>query len=235
MDGASFQVLESSITALIGPNGAGKTTCFDCISGSLRPDSGRIFFDGLDITRLPTHEIFRKGLHRTFQVPQPLDRMTVLENLMLPWSNQLGEKFWIPIIRPGVVRLQEELLVERSMEILQSVSLGELAYERADTLSGGQRKLLEVARSLVDKPRIVLMDEPTAGVNPALAVRIEGHLKDIRDRVGVTILLISHDMVSVQKLSDSVIVMAYGRVLTEGTPSEIMRDKAVREIYLGGT
>ena len=234
VDGASFSVQRGSITGLIGPNGAGKTTCFNCIAGVLRPDRGRVTFAGRDITGQPSHRIFRHGLVRTFQIPQELGRMTVIENLMLVPAGQTGERLWEPLLRPWRVRAEEQANAERAHEVLRQVALDHLALEPAANLSGGQRKLLELARALMATPKMILLDEPSAGVNPTLAQRLVDDILGIRRDTGVTFLEIGHDMDVIARLSDHVVVMAAGQVLTQGTPAKVLSNTEVQEAYLGG-
>ena len=172
VDGASFEVEEGTITGLIGPNGAGKTTCFNCVSGFLRSDAGSVRFDGHEITRMAPHRIFTPGLVRTFQSPQELGALTVLENLMLVGEGQAGERVWENWLRPRRVARADRHAARRAEGVLQQVDLEALAYERADSLSGGQRKLLELARVLMAGPHMILLDEPSGGVNPTLARRL---------------------------------------------------------------
>ncbi|MDP2326986.1 MAG: ABC transporter ATP-binding protein [Dehalococcoidia bacterium] len=233
VDGASFTVARGSITGLIGPNGAGKTTCFNCIAGALRPDGGRVTFDGHDITGEPPYRVFKRGLVRTFQIPQELGGMTVIENLMLVTAGQSGERLWEPLLRPWRVRAEERANAERAYEVLRQVALDHLALEPASNLSGGQRKLLELARALMATPKMILLDEPSAGVNPTLAQRLVDDIRAIQRDQGVTFLVIGHDMDVVARLCDTIVVMAGGRVLTEGTPDEVLSNVAVQEAYLG--
>jgi ABC-type branched-subunit amino acid transport system ATPase component len=233
VDGATFDVARGSITGLIGPNGAGKTTCFNCIAGALRPDSGHVTFDGHDITGFPPYRVTARGMTRTFQIPQELGAMSVLENVMLAGLDQAGERLWESWLRPWRVAKQERDLARRAEELLALVDLGHLARELAGNLSGGQRKLLELARALMPHPRMVLLDEPSAGVNPTLAVRLADHIRTIRDQLGVTFLLIAHDMDVVERLCETVVVMAGGRVLTEGAPAAVFANAEVQEAYLG--
>ncbi len=233
VDGASFVVEEGSITGLIGPNGAGKTTCFNCISGFLKTDGGHITFRGQDVTGSAPHKIFRRGLVRTFQIPQELSALTVLENLMVVGERQLGEHVWGNLLLPWSVRRQERRGADRAHEVLRLVDLDHLAFDKAGSLSGGQRKLLELARALVAEPQMILLDEPGAGVNPTLARRLVEHIQLIRDSFGITFLVIEHDMDLVARLCDPVIVMTNGRVLMEGPPQEVLADVDVQEAYLG--
>ena len=233
VDGATFDVARHSITGLIGPNGAGKTTCFNCIAGALKPNGGRVTFEGREITGLPPYRVTALGMSRTFQIPQELGAMSVLENLMLAGLDQAGERLWESWFRPWRVAKQERDLAARAHELLALVDLGHLAYELAANLSGGQRKLLELARALMPRPTMVLLDEPSAGVNPTLAVKLAEHIRQVRDELGVTFLLIAHDMDVVERLCETVVVMASGRVLTEGTPAEVFADPEVQDAYLG--
>ncbi len=230
----SFSVRAGSITALIGPNGAGKTTIFSLISGFLRPDSGRVVLDGDDVTGLPPHQVFRRGLCRTFQIPREHGSMTVLENLMLVPPDQLGERFWNPLLRPRAVRAQERAIREKALEVLDLLTLSHLRDEYAANLSGGQKKLLELARTLMADPRIVLLDEPAAGVNPSLMARIREKIVRLNAERGITFLLIEHDIPLVMGLCDPVIVLNHGTKLAEGPPSIVRSDPRVLEAYLGG-
>jgi branched-chain amino acid transport system ATP-binding protein len=234
IDGASFEVRRGTITGLIGPNGAGKTTMFATITGFHQPDSGRVLLGGEDITGLPPHRIFAKKLCRTFQIPREHGGMTVLENLMLVPPQQVGERFWNAWLRPGSVRRQEAEIRDKALEVLDFVSLTHLKDEYAANLSGGQKKLLELARTLMADPEIVLLDEPGAGVNPTLMKRLTERIETLcRDR-GITFLLIEHDMDMVMSLCDPVIVMSEGRKLMEGPPKAVRTDPRVLEAYLGG-
>jgi branched-chain amino acid transport system ATP-binding protein len=235
VDGASFTIEAGSVTGLIGPNGAGKTTSFNCISGFVRPDAGTITFDGTEITGMAPHRIARLHLTRTFQIPQELSSLTVLENLVLAYPQQAGERLWESWFRPGRVARDEEAAVARAHEMLDLVALTELAYERAGTLSGGQRKLLELARALMADPVLILLDEPGAGVNPTLVRRLVGYIRTIQRELGVTFLVIAHDMDLIAQLCDPVIAMAAGRVLISGHPDDVLSNKEVQAAYLGGS
>jgi len=232
--GCSLQVEAGSITGLIGPNGAGKTTLFHLISGFYRPDRGRIEFDGEDVTGWSPHKLVRRGLYRTFQIPRAFPEMTVLENLMLVPEGQCGERLWNPLFRPRRVWAEEESLRDRAQEVLEFVGLAHLAGALAGTLSGGQKKLLELARALMAEPKLVLLDEPGAGVNPTLMKRLADRIRQVAEEFGVTVFLIEHDMDLVMSLCDPVIVMSEGRVLTQGTPAAVRADPRVIEAYLGG-
>jgi branched-chain amino acid transport system ATP-binding protein len=230
--GCTFSVDEGSITGLIGPNGAGKTTLFNVISGLTHADGGEIRLGRQRLDGMSAHSIARRGIGRTFQIPRPLGRMTVLENVLVYAHGQTGESVTQVFASPGIVRDEERRLRARAREILASMDLGHLADARAETLSGGQKKLLELARALMSDPRIILLDEPGAGVNPTLMRSLIATIRTLRDQ-GRTFLLIEHDMDLVTELCDPVIVMAQGRKLTEGPFADVRRDPAVLEAYLG--
>ena len=234
IDHCSIGVREGTITGLIGPNGAGKTTLFNVITGFFTPDSGHVLADGQNVTGLPPHDIFRRKICRTFQIPREHPSMTVLENLMLVPTDQAGERFWNCWLRPGLIRRQEQEIRDRAFEVLEFVDLTRLAHEYAGRLSGGQKKLLELARTLMAEPRLVLLDEPAAGVNRTLMRRLAENIEYLRRERGITFLLIEHDMDLVMELCDPVIVMSEGRRLMEGRPDEVRRDPVVLEAYLGG-
>ncbi len=233
VDGATFDVERGSITGMIGPNGAGKTTCFNCIAGSLASDGGRVVFDGEDITGLPSYRVFRRGLTRTFQIPQELSAMTVLENLMVVPAGQSGERVVDSWLRPWRVGAQERAIAERAYEVLDEVELTHEAHNYAGNLSGGQRKLLELARALMSDPGMILLDEPSAGVNPTLTRRLVDHIRGLRERFGITFFVIAHDMDFMMRLCERLIVMADGRVLVEGEPLAVLEDENVQAAYLG--
>jgi len=234
LDGASLQVHGGAIAGLIGPNGAGKTTLFNVIAGYYEPRAGRVHLDGRDITGLPAHRIFGQGLCRTFQIPREHPSMSVLENLMLVPSGQTGEGFLRSLLQPGRVRREEQALQERAEEVLEFVNLQHLRDEYARNLSGGQTKLLELARTLMAEPRIVLLDEPGAGVNPTLMERLIDNIERLNRERGITFLVIEHDMDMIMRLCNPVIVMSDGRHLMEGDPETVRNDPRVLEAYLGG-
>jgi len=233
VDRCSLEVREGTITGLIGPNGAGKTTLFNLLTGFHRPDGGRVRFRGDDITGLPPHKVFRRGICRTFQIPREFKDLSVLENLMVVAPDQAGERLWVPWLQPGRVRRDETRLRERAMVVLEQVGLARLAGEQAWTLSGGQKKLLELARTLMAEPALLMLDEPGAGVNPTLMQELTRYIQWLAAERGVTILLIEHDMDLVMAICDPVIVLSEGRPLAEGPPDIIRKDPRVLSAYLG--
>jgi len=229
----SLTVAPGSITGLIGPNGAGKTTLFNLLSGALRPDSGQVFFQNQPITGLPQYQIAQRGLVRTFQVARVFSRLSVLDNVLLAAPGQLGEQVWPLWLQPQRVAQQERQLREQAMEILDSVGLAAKAQDYAGALSGGQRKLLEMARALMTRPRLVLLDEPAAGVNPTLIHQICECIQRWH-REGLTFLIIEHNMDVIMSLCQQVWVLAEGKNLAVGTPQEIQTNPIVLDAYLGG-
>jgi branched-chain amino acid transport system ATP-binding protein len=234
VDDCSLMVNEGSITGLIGPNGAGKTTLFNLITGFFKPDRGEIIFEGERIEGLSPDKIFHKKVFRTFQITREFDRMTVLENLMIIPAFQVGERIWNTWLRPGKVKRQEIDFKDKALDVLEFVELIDLKNEYAGTLSGGQKKLLELAKSMMAQPRMVLLDEPGAGVNPTLMKKLVGNIRKLCKEKGMTFFLIEHDMDLVMSLCDPVIVMSEGKKLAEGKPADIKKDKSVLEAYLGG-
>jgi len=231
VDGASLEVEPGSITGLIGPNGAGKSTLFHCISGFLRPQSGRVLLDGKRIDRRAPHRVARAGLIRTFQTPRSLTRMTVLENVLLAAPRHRGERLGGSLAPRA--RRRERTATARAGELLELVRLDGSAGELAGTLSGGQRKLLDLVRALMAEPRILLLDEPMAGVSPNLRVELLQHILALRERDGITLLIVEHDLDFVMRASDRVIVMNDGRVIAHGSPDEVRADERVVDAYLG--
>ena len=227
VDGASLVVEQGSITGLIGPNGAGKSTLFNCVSGFLRPESGRVELEGRRIDRRAAHRIARAGLVRTFQTPRTLARMTVLENVVLGAPRHPGERLG------GRGASREREARARAGDLLLLVRLDGHADALAGTLSGGQRKLLDLVRALMAEPRILLLDEPMAGVSPTIRVELLEHILGLREREGLTFLIVEHDLDFVMRASDRVVVMSDGRVISEGTPDEVRADERVVDAYLG--
>ncbi|RIA55263.1 ABC transporter ATP-binding protein [Dichotomicrobium thermohalophilum] len=231
----SLEVADGSITGLIGPNGAGKSTLFGIIAGFIRPDSGRILLDGRDITGVKPHRLFHLGLIRTFQIPHEFSRMTVRENLMLVPAAQKGESLVTSWLRWGAVWQQEVEIADKADEVLDFLQLAHLADELAGRLSGGQKKLLDIGRAMMTDAKVVLLDEPGAGVNRTLLAQIVETIRRLNRERGYTFCLIEHDMDMIAELCDPVICMAQGTVLAKGTMEEIRANEAVREAYLGHT
>lgn len=225
VDNCSFGVEEGSITALIGPNGAGKTTAFNIISGLIPLDSGTIRFDGNRIEALPPHKVTRKGLSRTFQISRDLMEMSVLENLIVhsPTEGLLD------LLKSSILQKERD----HAMELLDFVGISHLAQEKAKSLSYGQKKLMEFAATLMTEPRMIMLDEPAGGINPALLENIMGKIVEVNRR-GVTFLIVEHNMDVVMNYCNPVIVMAYGTVLAQGTPDEVQNNHEVLDAYLGG-
>ena len=232
---ATMSVREGSITALIGPNGAGKTTFFNVITGFYRPDGGRATFQDRPVLGRPPYAIARLGMVRTFQITKALRRMSVIDNMMLAAPDQPGERLANVVFRPRASRSRERAVREQAIELLEVFNLTKLAEEYAGTLSGGQRKLLELSRALMARPRFLLLDEPMAGINPTLGRRLLDHMQRLRAEEGVTFLFVEHDMEVVMNHSDRVVVMAEGRVIAQGEPHEVRKDQAVIDAYLGAT
>lgn len=233
VDGASFSVAPHSITALIGPNGAGKSTLFNVVSGFDRADRGEVTFEGRSIFGTPAHRIARRGLVRTFQLTKTLTVMSVLDNMLLAAQGNPGERLAGAVFRPAAWIRYERRTRARALELLETFGLAEKASNYAGQLSGGQRKLLELARALMLEPAMVLLDEPLAGVNPSLGRRLLGHIEELRRERGTTFLFVEHDMDVVMRHSDRVVVMAQGRVVVEGAPEEVRTNEQVIEAYLG--
>ena len=226
-----LEIQRGSITALIGPNGAGKTTFFNLLTGYDSPNSGTWSFNGKALNGIPPHKVARLGMVRTFQLTKALYRLTVLENMLLGAKQQKGESVLLSVF-PWIWRAQEVAIRVKAVSILKNFKLIEKQDDFAAALSGGQRKLLEMARALMVEPEMVMLDEPMAGVNPALKQSLLEHIKELRNE-GKTVLFVEHDMDMVHEISDWVIVMAQGEIIAEGTPSTVMGNTQVIEAYLG--
>ena len=233
VDGVSIEIAKGSITGLIGPNGAGKTTLFNVIAGHYKPTSGKVFLDGDDITGLAPHELFHKGLLRTFQIAHEFSTLTVRENLMMVPEAQPGESLIDVWFRPGRVSGREAEVARRADEVIDFLQIGHVAQERAGNLSGGQKKLLELGRTMMVDAKIVFLDEVGAGVNRTLLQTIADAILRLNRERGYTFCVIEHDMDFIGKLCDPVIVMAEGHVLCEGTADEVRSNEQVIEAYLG--
>ena len=226
-----FEVQKGSITALIGPNGAGKTTFFNLLTGFDQPNSGQWNFNGKAMNGVASHRTAALGMVRTFQLTKSLTKLSVIENMRLGATNQKGEKWWNGLFA-AVWKGQEAEITQRADELLTRFKMDHMRDEYAGSLSGGQRKLLEMARALMTNPTLVMLDEPMAGVNPALKQSLNQHIRGLRDD-GMTVLFVEHDMDMVHDISDWVIVMAEGRIIAEGTPDDISSNTAVIDAYLG--
>lgn len=232
VDDVSLDIRAGTITGLIGPNGAGKSTLFNLLTGALKPTAGTVTLDGQDVTGLPPHRLFAKGLGRTFQIPRPFARMSVLENLMLAPTGQTGETVAGPFLSAGKVRAEEDRIRDKALDVLDFMTLGPLADHPAGKISGGQMKLLELARVLMGDPAVILLDEPAAGVNPALTRTLIGRIEELNAR-GTTFVIIEHDMDFVMRHCDPVIALAEGRVIFEGTAAEAQSNAGLLDAYLG--
>jgi len=233
VDGATFEVPPGRITGLIGPNGAGKSTVVGLISGMVKPSSGQIMFAGRDIAGLAPYRVARLGITRTFQLSSEFGKLTVLENLLVAAPGQRGESFVGALLGPRGWREQEQALVGEARALLRRFEMSDKEEEYAGNLSGGQKRLVEIMRGLIAKPKLLLLDEPLAGVNPRLGERILGYLEELRDE-GLTMLMVEHDLVAVGRVCDPVAVMAQGKVLAQGPLEELRANAEVRNAYLIG-
>jgi len=231
VDVEHVEIPRGAITALIGPNGAGKTTLFNLLTGFDKPDTGTWSFSGKNLAGVPAHKVAQMGQVRTFQLTKALGLLTVLENMKLGAKDQTGESLFQSVF-PFLWRKQEAEIEERALEILERFKLLKLKDDFAASLSGGQRKLLEMARALMSDPTLVMLDEPMAGVNPALTESLLEHILDLKTQ-GMTVLFVEHDMHMVRHIADWVIVMAEGRIIAEGPPEDVMKDEAVVDAYRG--
>ncbi|MEO1494095.1 MAG: ABC transporter ATP-binding protein [Pseudomonadota bacterium] len=234
VDGCSFEIAEGSITGLIGPNGAGKTTTFNMIAGALPPTAGRIAFEGRDVTGWKPHQLYEIGILRTFQIPKEFAKLTVLENLMAAAPDQPGEEIFLNWFAPARVRAREAEVRDRAVEALEFLGLTHVTETLAGNLSGGQKKLVELGRTMMTDARLVLLDEPGAGVNPTLMRKIMEMIERLNQERGYTFCIIEHDMDLIAELCNPVIVLAEGRVLTRGTMEEVRADERVIDAYFGG-
>lgn len=233
VDGVSFDVPAGAITGLIGPNGAGKSTMLNMIAGAIEPSSGSIVFDGREIAGLPPYRVSRLGLSRTFQTSSPFARMTVLENLLAAPYPQIGESWPALVLGKRAWRAEEHRLLEQARELLDRFDMSPKENEYAGKLSGGQRRLVEIMRSLMTRPKLLLLDEPMAGVSPVLSRRIAGYLEELRAH-GLTMLMVEHELGFVDQLCDGVVVMAQGTVLSRGTMRDLRQQREVVDAYLVG-
>ncbi len=234
VDSVSFEVERGSITGLIGPNGAGKSTLFNMVAGLIRPDRGRVWLEGENITGKRPHQLFHRGLIRTFQVPHEFTRMTVRENLMVVPPGQSGENLLQSWLRWGKVRREDRTVLQKVDEVLDFLEIGHVADELAGNLSGGQKKLLDLGRTMMTDARAVLLDEPGAGVNRTLLGKISTAIRRLNTERGYTFCLIEHDMDLISNLCDPVHVMANGKLIASGSMDDIRNNEEVREAYLGG-
>ncbi|MEO1681105.1 MAG: ABC transporter ATP-binding protein [Pseudomonadota bacterium] len=232
LNGATLHVRRGTITGLIGPNGAGKTTVFNCLSGVIPPEAGTVTLDGTDITGWRPEQISQRGLVRTFQIARGFPKLTVLETLLLHGDAQPGEDVLTALFWPSRSRARERDLIARAREVAARLNLDHVLGNVSSELSGGQKKLLEIGRALMARPKLIMLDEPVAGVNPALAGEIAERIVELRD-AGLTFLIVEHDMDVVARLCDPVIVMSAGAKLTEGTFADIVADDRVQDAYLG--
>ena len=233
VDGASLEIATGSITGLIGPNGAGKTTLFNVIAGRLPPTSGRVLMDGEDITGLAPHKLFAKGLLRTFQIAHEFGSMTVRENLMMVPPRQSGEKLWNALFSRGEVAAEEERIRAKADEVLEFLTIGHIADQKAGMISGGQKKLVELGRTMMTGAKIVFLDEVGAGVNRTLLNTIGDAIVRLNKERGYTFCVIEHDMDFIARICNPVICMAEGKVLAQGTVEEVKNNEKVIEAYLG--
>ena len=233
VDGASLEIGKGSITGLIGPNGAGKSTLFNVVAGVHAPTAGRVVMDGEDITGLPPHKLFEKGLLRTFQIAHEFSSMTVRENLMMVPPRQTGEKLWNALFSRSQVAEEEERIRQKADEVLEFLTISHIADQKAGMISGGQKKLVELGRTMMVDAKIVFLDEVGAGVNRTLLNTIGDAIVRLNKERGYTFCVIEHDMDFIGRLCDPVICMAEGKVLAEGTVEQVKNDERVIEAYLG--
>ena len=231
VDVAHLEIPRGQITALIGPNGAGKTTLFNLLTGFDKPNTGTWIYDGKNLAGVPSYKVARLGMVRTFQLTKALSLLTVIDNMRLGAQDQPGENFLRSFLKPLWIKYENQI-TEKADELLKRFKLDAKREDYAAALSGGQRKLLEMARALMSDPKLVMLDEPMAGVNPALTQSLLEHIKDLKKN-GTTVLFVEHDMHMVRHISDWVVVMAEGKIVAEGPPAVVMKDQAVIDAYLG--
>ena len=229
----SLNIKQGSITGIIGPNGSGKSTLFNLIAGNLKPNSGKVLFNNKNITEVPSYELFSKGLLRTFQIAHEFTNLTVLENLMMVPGNQSGENLINALLKPSLIKKEEEIIRSKAYYVIEFLNLKHLANELAGNLSGGQKKLLELGRTMMVDAKLVLLDEVGAGVNRTLLKDLGTAIEKLNKEKGYTFCMIEHDMDFIGRLCDPVIVMAEGSVLFEGSVEEAKKDEKVIESYLG--
>lgn len=230
----SLSVMRGSVTGLIGPNGAGKTTLFNMVAGTLAPTSGKIIFDGQDVTGFRPHELFDLGMLRTFQIAHEFGQMTALENLMMVPPHQPGESLWQTWVRPGLVAAQNLQVRQKAVDVLDFLKLSHVTHELAGNLSGGQKKLLELGRTMMVDAKLVLLDEVAAGVNKTLLKDLASNIERMNQELGYTFFVIEHDMDLIGRLCDPVIVMAAGEVMAQGPMEDIRQNPEIIEAYFGG-
>ena len=233
LNNCSLEIKDKSITGIIGPNGSGKTTLFNVITGNLKPDSGKIFYNGIEITNIESHELFHLGILRTFQIAHEFTNMTVIENLMVVPGNQRGEKLLYSLVNSKKIKKEDEAIKEKAIDVLQFLKIEHLKNERAGNLSGGQKKLLELARTMMVDAKIVFLDEVGAGVNKTLLKDISESILKLNQDKGYTFCMIEHDFNFISELCNPVIVLAEGSVLFKGTAQEVRKNEEVIESYLG--
>ena len=233
LDDVNIDVQKGLLTMLIGPNGSGKTTLINCVTGFYTPDKGRVWFEGKEITGMPPHQVYDQGLVRTFQIPQPFTKLTVLENLLTAYRGNPGEGF-IKALRRKTWVQDEEKATEKAFQFLELLSLDHMWDRPATHLSGGQMKLVEAGRAIMSGARMILMDEPAAGIFPKLAHEVFSHLTDMKTKLGVTFLIIEHRLELVLPYVDYVYALARGNLVSQGKPNEVLSDPVVIESYLGG-
>lgn len=234
VNNVSLEIKQGEILGLIGPNGAGKTTLFNILAGNLMPSSGEIFYQDENITKLQDYQRFHKGIVRTFQITKEFESLSVMENIMVVANNQLGEKLFTPLIFPKKIKVQEEKIKQKALEILDFLEITPIKNQCAANISGGQKKLVELARAMMAPAKIILLDEIAAGVNRTLLRKLEDKILELNKNLGYTFLIIEHDMEMIKTLCNRVICMNSGEILTQGCFDEVVNNKDVLDAYLGG-